>query len=1584
MVRQVQPLRISKTTPGSSPEKKMAATARPLAEISSGSMRRNSPSYNQATRKMIVSRESSPYVENASPNSTKPSPRDFWSPLHTMATGKLDGNDAPDRSPSPGLSPRRRASIEKLQSASRVKNSKIFALESKDVYDPDSLPIVERPVANRPMSQQFIQNSFTRFDSMRKENSPLRKSGHGHKRSETEINVPILSPTKLAIATALPPSPEKQGSPSPTKSALRASQYGLQSQDGTENDISVWDDERSSTPRALHRHHKSVTFHADPPEVNEYEQQTPEPSVAASNGSREASWDSDDVYDQDVSFERGSSAEVGGDDSFDEDLENADKTPVVLPEHWARMSPEEARMDLIDDEDDVFDSPATHSQRPILGRSESVTSDGEARPLPPIPGIPSTARRNSTSLAATAERASLAVHSPPSPLKRASCSKEEILQMTRSSSLTLQDRLELMRPEARRGSVSAAKPMLAEHAEPEEFSITNLDSGERMDLKVRVREAEVEEDSLVGDLQDFANAPPRISRESILRKVRNTKYDFDDEDSEGDVSELVDEQRDVRPSYAELAKMDPDEPIPSRENSRETSETYLQKRKSVDDFVSAIDIKPEPTDDEVFDMASVPAAAAEQVQVLQSPRSPARLDDYERQSSVIHHPMRDESESNASDGSKYSSMEPELEGTVFHQKQSPVPEDGRETLQDAMQLLTVKDYSTPTLAEIKPKQVSGGFMSLPQYLSTNDYSFGMDRYITPSPPPSNESTLKLDNTAVPVLQPSVGLQDVLSLPRAPYAGADLSPPGTPNSVIHHSSDADSYEQYDDAQLDQLQESKAVSPPVPSPVYEEPMVPERKATIKTGGKLKARPSGARADFEAMLDFDTPFEPVPAIPEAYQESSERSLHSSSSDSSKTDSALGAIESAATATESPKKRRQSKRHQLDLDIPAVEGEGWGLDEAFDKVIQDQQVGTPISFPPLNFTRNPQSQVESCVHDPQPAGPTPFSPHNYSAGANVPIRQQKGYLMRQNTKVVIASNRNISGSSTDATASTMEPPRRGSSRGAKGSPRKPSAEQFLKIEPWNGASRRKSVRNASAQNTITEPAPPLPGQESALGVVSENATGTGSLDEEVSEGVEKGRLFVKVVGVKNLDLPMPANDRIYFKLTLDNGLHCVTTAPLELGKTAPIGQEFELVVHNDLEFQLTLNTKLPPKQAPPPVPAPASPTKSTHSQKQSVVSRLLMSPRKRAERERNERAAEEAEHRRVQEETAARKRASVPPSAWDKLHDLVNAADGSFARSYINLASHEERCFGRPLTVDVPCYNEWALEKNAQIVNSVRSKRGTQAGGVRKPPYVIGALELQLLYVPRPKDCTDEEMPKSMSSAIREIGRASEVKPEVSFEGHLSQQGGDCVHWRRRFFTLSGPRLTAYHEHTHQKRAVINLSKASRLVDDRRTLVADPTASPTKSSSPVKASGRRKSAFAEEDEGYQYVEEGFRIRFANGETIDFYADSKAEKEEWMAVLAQVVGRKEDATKRRGWTDLVLAREKLTGKPAAGDAVRKEDARPAVARQTSDRKPVGGGSKSVPSSPVKSAHGVKRPSTPPLAARQGHRTRDAVKSMIF
>ena len=188
---------------------------------------------------------------------------------------------------------------------------------------------------------------------------------------------------------------------------------------------------------------------------------------------------------------------------------------------------------------------------------------------------------------------------------------------------------------------------------------------------------------------------------------------------------------------------------------------------------------------------------------------------------------------------------------------------------------------------------------------------------------------------------------------------------------------------------------------------------------------------------------------------------------------------------------------------------------------------------------------------------------------------------------------------------------------------------------------------------------------------------------------------------------------------------------------------------------------------------------------------------------------------------------------------------------------------------------------------------------------------------------------------------------------------------------------------------------------------LVANPAAAKPGSK------GRRKSAFAEEDEGYQYVEEGFRIRFANGETIDFYADSRAQKDDWMVVLSQVIGKPDAGRKAATWTDLVLARERAEGnfmssctsspvKGSAPEAKELASPRPQTQpqRQPSHRKPVVP-SKSAPTSPMKGAQSSPtkgqrtaptqpaaapglRPKTPPMKQRMGHRSRDAVKSMIF
>lgn len=58
-------------------------------------------------------------------------------------------------------------------------------------------------------------------------------------------------------------------------------------------------------------------------------------------------------------------------------------------------------------------------------------------------------------------------------------------------------------------------------------------------------------------------------------------------------------------------------------------------------------------------------------------------------------------------------------------------------------------------------------------------------------------------------------------------------------------------------------------------------------------------------------------------------------------------------------------------------------------------------------------------------------------------------------------------------------------------------------------------------------------------------------------------------------------------------------------------------------------------------------------------------------------------------------------------------------------------------------------------------------------------------------------------------------------------------------------------------------------------------------------------------------FVEEGFRIRFTNGEVIDFYADTAKDKEGWMKVLDQSIGIGSDGkSSSSSWCAMVLKRE--------------------------------------------------------------------------
>lgn len=131
----------------------------------------------------------------------------------------------------------------------------------------------------------------------------------------------------------------------------------------------------------------------------------------------------------------------------------------------------------------------------------------------------------------------------------------------------------------------------------------------------------------------------------------------------------------------------------------------------------------------------------------------------------------------------------------------------------------------------------------------------------------------------------------------------------------------------------------------------------------------------------------------------------------------------------------------------------------------------------------------------------------------------------MRQNTKVIIASSRNEEEAMPSSEHTAQDP--RGT-RSAGSSPRKPSQQTWTTV-PWNGSARRPSLKPATGipkKKPVPGAGgvPPLPGQPSnvqeAPATIEENEP---AISESFEDGEERGRLFVKVVGLKYCDLPLP-----------------------------------------------------------------------------------------------------------------------------------------------------------------------------------------------------------------------------------------------------------------------------------------------------------------------------------------------------------------------------------------------------------------------------------------------------------------------------
>ncbi|PFH53853.1 hypothetical protein AMATHDRAFT_1075 [Amanita thiersii Skay4041] len=338
---------------------------------------------------------------------------------------------------------------------------------------------------------------------------------------------------------------------------------------------------------------------------------------------------------------------------------------------------------------------------------------------------------------------------------------------------------------------------------------------------------------------------------------------------------------------------------------------------------------------------------------------------------------------------------------------------------------------------------------------------------------------------------------------------------------------------------------------------------------------------------------------------------------------------------------------------------------------------------------------------------------------------------------------------------------------------------------------------------------------------------------------GKAYGKVFVKVLGLKNMNLPLP-QQQTAFTCTLNNGIHFVTTPECQLGKSARIDQEFELIEHIKLEFTLTLKVQrdshiitqfkalVPPPPAPPPI---------VQTSSKGGMRSFFSTPKKHPK-----------------EKTTIH----PPPPVYRLPENLARymKPDGMLARTFIAFKDIAPRCDTRIFETSYPLIGQ-RLE--------VGGKFSTQQ---------VGELVLQIFRLPPLPGIAPDQLPQSLDECLRGLRHINWHKVTY-FEGTLTQNGGDCNTWRRRQFRLIGANLVAFNDVTKKATATISLKKAIGIEDDQEARA--------NSMSPGQCARYS-------DEILYGVERSFRLLFPEEEII-FFADTDEEKEKWLEIFRALVG---------------------------------------------------------------------------------------------
>ncbi|ODV85179.1 hypothetical protein CANARDRAFT_28476 [[Candida] arabinofermentans NRRL YB-2248] len=364
-----------------------------------------------------------------------------------------------------------------------------------------------------------------------------------------------------------------------------------------------------------------------------------------------------------------------------------------------------------------------------------------------------------------------------------------------------------------------------------------------------------------------------------------------------------------------------------------------------------------------------------------------------------------------------------------------------------------------------------------------------------------------------------------------------------------------------------------------------------------------------------------------------------------------------------------------------------------------------------------------------------------------------------------------------------------------------------------------------------------------------------------------EQGRLFLRMIGLKELALPDITSRSAKFQIVLDNGIHCLTTDYFNIDNASfiPINKEFELIVADQLDIVITLKLRYnKPKDRLVEV------VEKRKVKSKNIVARCFGA-----------------------KDILTTVKYVSKPADFDPLSTLV-ANDGSFGKFHFNFDDFKSSITGRSRIITLQGFNEWKSYKDISSGKYVNAE-----------PYRVCAIDFNLLFIPRTSEY--EVLPISIKNSIEQINEIRKTM-DVSYEGHLYQEGGDVEVWTRRFYKLRGYDLTAHNETTKKMKAKINLKKVVEIIYAGKPDVNEDENELKEHLTDIKLLTAPKIGEKAKPRVFSetlILNDGFKLRFSNGETVDFGCDSKEEKLKWISIIEDIVLK--NNFRKQPWVKLML-----------------------------------------------------------------------------